>query len=98
MESKNLPDDDCAATASVESTVSENGKRFSRWLYLVEWVALVLLTVQFAASTVPDAWKTLNTDFPNYFVTASLVHEHADTSRVYEWVWIERQKDHLQLD
>ena len=98
MESKNLPDDDCAATASVESTVSENGKRFSRWLYLVEWVALVLLTVQFAVRTLPDAWKTLNTDFPNYFVTASLVRAHADTSRVYEWVWIERQKDHLQLD
>lgn len=104
MEIKNVPDDDCATMASVDSTVNETynvnetGKRFSHWLYLAEWVALILLTVQFAVRTLPDAWKTLNTDFPNYFVTASLVHERADTSRVYEWVWIERQKDHLQLD
>ena len=98
MEIKNVPDDDCASRPSVDSTGNETGKRFSRWLYLVEWVALVLLTVQFAVRTLPDAWKTLNTDFPNYFVTASLVHAHADTSRVCEWVWIERQKDHLQLD
>ena len=98
MEIKNVSDDDCASRASVDSAVNENRKRVSRWLYLAEWVALVLLTVQFAVHTLPDAWKTLNTDFPNYFVTASLVRAHADTSRVYEWVWIERQKDHLQLD
>ena len=98
MEIKNVPDDEFALTASVDSTVNENRKRFSRWFYVAEWVALILLTMQFAVSTLPDAWKTLNTDFPNYFVTASLVHERADTSRVYEWVWIERQKDHLQLD
>ena len=98
MEIKNVSDDDCASRASVDSAVNENRKRVSRWLYLAEWVALVLLTVQFAVHTLPDAWKTLNTDFPNYFVTASLVRAHADKSRVYEWVWIERQKDHLQLD
>jgi hypothetical protein len=103
MEIKNVLDDDSASRASADSTIADStsneaGKRFSHWLYLAEWVALVLLTVQFAVRTLPDAWKTLNTDFPNYFVTASLVHAHADTSRIYEWVWIERQKDHLQLD
>jgi hypothetical protein len=47
--------------------------------------------------SLPNAWRKLNTDFPNYYLTARLVHEHFDTSRVYEWVWIERQKDHREI-
>ena len=62
MEIKNVPDDEFALTASVDFTVNENRKRFSRWFYVAEWVALVLLTVQFVVSTLPEAWKTLNTD------------------------------------
>jgi hypothetical protein len=69
-----------------------------RWLHVVEWLLIALLAVQFGARTLPEAWKTLNTDFPNYYLTASLVHEHYDTSRIYEWVWIERQKDHRDID
>ena len=69
-----------------------------RSLRIAEWAVIVLLIAQFAVRTLPEAWKTLNTDFPNYFLTASLVHERFDTSRVYEWVWIERQKQHRQLD
>jgi len=98
MEIKNAREDGRALALSFDSTFSRTGTQFSRWFYLAEWVALILLTAQFAMRTLPDAWKTLNTDFPNYFTTATLVRARADTSRVYEWVWIERQKDHLQLD
>ena len=45
----------------------------------------------------PRAWHTLNTDFPNYYLTAHLLREHYDTSRVYEWTWIQRQKDHREI-
>jgi hypothetical protein len=63
-----------------------------------EWLVFALLAAQFCVATLPDAWKKLNTDFPNYYVTASLVHEGYDTSRIYEWMWIERQKDHRDVD
>ena len=69
-----------------------------RWLRVGEWLLFALLAVQFCVGTLPDAWKKLNTDFPNYYLTASLVHEGYDTSRVYEWTWIERQKQHRELD
>ncbi len=48
--------------------------------------------------TLPRAWRTLNTDFPNYYMSARLANEGYDTSRMYEWPWIEREKDHRAVD
>jgi hypothetical protein len=59
---------------------------------------LVLLAVHLGVRALPRAWQTLNTDFPNYYLTARLVHEHYDMSRVYEWRWLQRQKDHRDID
>src|SRR4051812_49249213 len=69
-----------------------------KWIRIVEWMLVAVLLIQFSARTVPSAWRTLNTDFPNYYLTARLAHEHYDTSRVYEWIWLQRQKDHRQID
>jgi MFS family permease len=57
-------------------------------------VAVLYLCVH----SLPKAWRTLNTDFPNYYMAAWLVHEGYDTSRMYEWTWIEREKDHRGVD
>ncbi|MBB5329790.1 hypothetical protein [Tunturiibacter gelidoferens] len=59
---------------------------------------VVLLAIQMGVRTLPKAWHTLNNDFPNYYMTASLVHERYDTSRIYDWVWFQRQKDHRDID
>jgi hypothetical protein len=48
--------------------------------------------------TLPQAWRKLNTDFPNYYLASRLVDEHYDTTRMYEWTWIEREKDHRAID
>jgi hypothetical protein len=61
-------------------------------------VVLAILVVQLGMRSLPAAWRRLNTDFPNYYVTASLVHEGFDTSRVYEWIWIQRQRDYRDID
>ena len=65
---------------------------------LLEPLIAISLGIYFLGSTLPPAWKTLNTDFPNYYLTARLVREHTDTARAYEWLWIEREKDHRSLD
>ena len=70
----------------------------SRWLPLFEWILFALLAAHMGLHSLPKAWRTLNTDFPNYYLTARLVREHSDTSRVYEWIWFERQKDHRNID
>jgi Glycosyltransferase family 87/WD40-like Beta Propeller Repeat len=69
-----------------------------QWLRIGEWMLFALLATYFGVCTLPQAWRTLNTDFPNYYLTARLVREHYDTSRIYEWIWIQRQKDHRNID
>ena len=69
-----------------------------RWLRIGEWLLFALLVAHYCVRTLPVAWRTLNNDFPDYYLTANLVHEHFDTSRVYEWIWLERQKDHRVID
>jgi hypothetical protein len=69
-----------------------------RWVRIGEWMLLLFLAAQMGVRTFPKAWHTLNTDFPNYYLTATLVHEHYDTSRIYDWLWFQRQKDHRGID
>lgn len=59
---------------------------------------LCLALLYLGAHSLPRAWKTLNTDFPNYYMSARLAREGFDTARMYEWPWIEREKDHRALD
>ncbi|WP_158790637.1 glycosyltransferase family 87 protein, partial [Granulicella sp. L60] len=74
------------------------GEANGRWLRCVEWALLAVMTAYFALHAMPAAWKTLNTDFPDYYLTARLAREGNDTSRMYEWVWLQRQKDHRAID
>lgn len=62
-----------------------------------ERVVLCALVVYFSLHTMPRAWKSLITDFPNYYIAAQLAHESVDTSRMYEWEWLEREKDHRPI-
>ncbi len=57
-----------------------------------------LLVLYLCIHTMPRAWRTLNTDFPNYYMSARLAHEGFDTSRMYEWTWLQREKDHRAVD
>jgi hypothetical protein len=61
-------------------------------------MVLLVAAVFLFAHSMPRAWRTLNTDFPNYYTAARLVHEGYDTSRMFEWRWIEREKDHRAVD
>ena len=63
-----------------------------------ERFVLFLLLLHIGLHTLPRAWGSLITDFPNYYLVARLVHEGVDTSRLYEWTWIEREKDHRSID
>ncbi len=66
-----------------------------RWTERAVPIALMLFM---CAHTLPKAWKSLITDFPNYYLSARLAHEGYDTSRMYEWKWFEREKDHRDVD
>src|SRR5260370_11906857 len=68
------------------------------WALIVEGMLSALMGVYFGVHTLPAAWKTVNTDFSNYYLTARLAREENDTSRIYEWIWLQRQKDHRNID
>lgn len=80
-----------------EKLQTDHNLKFRKWAYVGELLLLALLVTYFGMRTLPRAWRTLNTDFPNYYLTARLTHEHYDTSRIYEWIWIQRQKDHRDI-
>ncbi len=42
--------------------------------------------------------RVLNTDFPNYYLVARLLREGYGLDRIYDWIWLERIKDHWGLD
>lgn len=69
--------------------------RAIRW---TEHAVLFLALLFLCGHTLPRAWRALNTDFPNYYTAARVAHEGHDTSRMYEWTWIEREKDHRAID
>ena len=69
--------------------------RIVRW---TEWAALFLLIAYVCLHIMPRAWRGLITDFPNYYMSARLAHEGYDTSRMYEWDWLQREKDHRGVD
>ncbi len=62
-----------------------------------EWVILLTALAYLSGRSLPRAWQPLNTDFPNYYITARLFREGISTDRIYEWIWIQRQKDHLGI-
>ena len=70
-------------------------QRIVAWL---ERIVLVMAVAYLGLHTMPRAWARLITDFPNYYLTARLVHEGYDTDRMYEWTWLQREKDHRSID
>ena len=44
------------------------------------------------------AWGKLGSDFANYYLVESLYRRGYPVERVYDWIWLQRQKDHLGID
>jgi hypothetical protein len=70
----------------------------SRIVIWAERIALLLLVLFIGLHSIPRAWRSLVTDFPNYYMAAHLAHDGYDTSRMYEWTWLQREKNHLDVD
>ena len=69
----------------------------TRFVGVVEWVVLLVGVVYFAGYALPSGLRRLNTDFPNYYITARLQREGYNTQRLFEWIWFQRQKDHMGI-
>src|SRR5277367_4446074 len=65
------------------------------WL---ESITLATLAILLLYQGIIPAWRHLNTDFPNYYLVARLLREGYALDRIYDWVWLQRIKDHWGLD
>jgi hypothetical protein len=70
----------------------------SKRLAWVEHFVLLALIAAFAVKAFIPAWRHLNTDFPNYYLVARLYRTGYPLERVYDWTWLQRQKDHLGIE
>lgn len=68
-----------------------------RLIHAAEWLVLLAAVVYIGGRALPRSWQRLNTDFPNYYLTARLLREGYSTNRLYEWNWLQRQKDHVGI-
>jgi len=65
------------------------------------WMEILILSVLvavFAWKGFVPAWRSLNTDFPNYYVAARLIARGDSLNRIYDWIWFQRQKDHAGIE
>ena len=64
----------------------------------VEYLVLAgLVAIFFWRGFVP-AWKTPNTDFEDYYLAAKLYRQGYTLEQIYDWSWIQRQKDHAGIE
>jgi hypothetical protein len=68
-----------------------------RYQPAVEWLLIGLLGLLLLFKGLIPGWRTLNTDFPNYYVVARLVAEHYCLDRIYDWIWLQRIADHMGI-
>lgn len=87
-----------AADVSNCRGVHQDRQAAASWERRAEWLLLLVCGGLLFIYTLPRAWESLNTDFPNYYLAAQLQREGFDTARAYEWRWLERQKDHRGID
>ncbi|MGA2348863.1 MAG: glycosyltransferase family 87 protein [Terracidiphilus sp.] len=62
-----------------------------------ELTALALLLALFIFKALVPAWEFLRSDFPNYYLVARLLRQHYALDRIYDWVWLQRVKDHWSI-
>lgn len=84
-----------ARTSDPGSQVDRVTDSASTMRTLIERVILAGLIVAFVVLAMIPAWRHLNSDFRNYYLVARLYREGYPLERVYEWVWFQRQWDHI---
>jgi hypothetical protein len=97
-----IPVDEDSATPSTQIFDSSprpqiRARKSQIWVW-AEHLLLLVLIVAFAVKGIVPAWRHLNSDFPNYYLVARLYRAGYPLERVYDWTWLQRQKDHQGID
>ena len=72
--------------------------RYSLLNLIVEYLLLGTLVAIFVWRGFVPAWKTVNSDFADYYLAARLYHQGYPLGQIYDWTWFQRQKDHAGIE
>ena len=86
---------DQSSTRAVVARASQLQRVILPWM---EVASCVLLGGALLWKGILPGWHFLNTDFPNYYLVARLLREGYLLDRIYDWVWLQRIKDHWGLN
>ena len=75
--------------------LAPTGMATPRWIVVLRRALILVLLLAFVAKGFLPAWRSLNSDFPNYYLVAKLYRAGYPLDRVYEWMWLQRQNDRL---
>jgi Tol biopolymer transport system component len=79
------------------ASVPVGNRGIARVIKIGEWLLLLAAVAYIGGRALPRSWSHLNTDFPNYYITGRLLREGSHTNRMYEWIWLQRQKDRMGI-
>ncbi|QHT69635.1 DUF2029 domain-containing protein [Rhodocytophaga rosea] len=71
--------------------------RYSRTHKIALYILVCLLTLYTIWKGIIPAWKELNSDFPNYYLSSKIVLEGKDMHRLYEDAWFNQKLQELDL-
>jgi hypothetical protein len=68
-----------------------------RLLPAAELFVLIALFALFVIRGLIPGWRSLISDFGNYYTVARLLSQHYPLDRIYDWIWLQRVKDHWSI-
>ena len=68
-----------------------------RLLPAAEMLVLIALCALFVVKGLVPGWRSLISDFGNYYTVARLLSNHYALDRIYDWIWLQRVKDHWSI-
>ena len=63
-----------------------------------ETLLVLLLLTSFCWNSLRPGWKSLHTDFPNYYLAGRLYREGYPLTRLYDWTWLQHEKHRFEIN
>ena len=80
---------------STYSIRTQHWLKWSRLVFCAEWILVIIFAGWLLKAVFVSGWRSLQSEFPDYYLAAALRHHGIPLDRIYEWTWFQRQSDRL---
>jgi hypothetical protein len=93
-----VPKPNASGLATVHPPASPRPLLSSGIVAAGETLLVLLLLTTFCWNSLRPGWKSLHTDFPNYYLAARLYREDYPLTRLYDWTWLQHEKHRFEIE